>query len=198
MRYLIMISFAIAIWTNADIAWGKVNCNIHKTYCAIVKLKPKINKTFAMKLSNEIYKASKLYKLDPYRLVAIARQESYFKMSARNKHTKSHKTITCNEWEVCTNVVTTTVTTSDFGLFQFHISTMRTHDLDITKVMTDMPFTVNFAAKLLAHKMKICEKLWPNTSWACYNSANPEAHQAYVKAVNRWYLGNKNDPNKDK
>lgn len=179
----------IGIMFFASTAYGKVNCNIHKLYCAIVKLKPKINKKFAMKLSNSIYKASKKHKVDPYRAIAIMRQESSINMNARNTGSKSKSHKECDEWEKCTIVKTTTTKTTDFGLFQFHIKTMQIHDLDIKQVMTDMNFTVDFAIAMIAGKIRMCSKLWPDTPWACYNSATNIKHQAYVKLVNKYYLG---------
>lgn len=189
MRILLIISAMLF----TSISYGKDNCNTHKLYCAIVKLRPGINKTFAMKLSNSIYKASKKHKVDPYRAIAIMRQESSINMDARNKSTKAKSHKECDEWERCTIVKTTTTETTDFGLFQFHIRTMQRHDLDVKQVMTDMDFTVNFAIAMIARKVKMCNKLWPETSWACYNSATDGKHQAYVNLVNRYYLGNTND-----
>lgn len=185
MKVFILISMMFF----ASTAYGKMNCNKHKLYCTIVKLKPKINKTFAMKLSNAIYKATKKYKVDPFRAIAIMRQESSINMNARNigSKTKSHKE--CDEWERCVTVKTIITKTTDFGLFQFHIKTMTIHGLSIKRVMTDINFTVDFAIAMIARKIKNCSKLWPNTPWACYNSATNIKHQAYVKLVNQYYLG---------
>ena len=189
MRALILIG----IMFFASTGYSKTNCNVHKLYCAIVKLKPKINKKFAMKLSNVIYKASKKHKVDPYRAIAIMRQESGINMNARNVGTKAKSHRECDEWERCVIVKTTTTETTDFGLFQFHIKTMQRHDLNIKKVMTSMDFTVNFAIAMIARKIKMCSKLWPDTPWACYNSATNIKHQAYTELVNKYYLGVRND-----
>jgi len=182
----------IGVMFFASTGYSKTNCNIHKLYCAIVKLRPKINKTFAMKLSNAVYKAAKKHKVDPYRAIAIMRQESSINMNARNVGSKAKSHKECDEWERCVIIKTITTETTDFGLFQFHIRTMQRHNLDIKRVMTDMNFTVNFAIKMIARKIRNCSKLWPETSWACYNSATNIKHQAYVKLVNKYYLGTNN------
>lgn len=174
-------------------AYGKVNCNKHKLYCTIVKLNPRINKTFAMKLSNIIYRAAKKHKVDPYRAIAIMRQESGININARNSSTDTISHKECDEWETCVIVKTITTKTTDFGLFQFHIDTMKRANLDIRQVMTDLDFTVNFAIKMIADKIKMCSRIWPETPWACYNSATEGKHQTYVKLVNQYYLGEQDD-----
>jgi len=166
-----------------------IDCKRHRAYCAIVKLKPKINKHFAMQLSNHIYHASRKYNVDMYRVIAIMRQESGIRMNARNYSEAQEKTRVCDKWEKCTTVIVKIKETTDFGLFQFHIDTMKHNKLNIKRVMTDMPFTVNFAVKYLANKIKMCSRTWPKTSWACYNSGNSGPHKQYVKDVNRYYLG---------
>lgn len=183
----------ISIMLFASTAYGKVDCKRHKLYCVIIKLNKSINKKFAMDLSNSIYKASRKHKVDPYRAIAIMRQESGIQLNARNITTTTNSHKECDEWESCTTVNTVTVKTTDFGLFQFHIATMKRADLDIDRVMTDMDFTVNFAIALLAKKIKTCSRKWPETPWACYNSATPEHHVEYVRLVNRYYLGETNN-----
>jgi hypothetical protein len=116
-------------------------------------------------------------------------QESGINMDARNtrSRTKTHKE--CDEWEKCIVTKTITSETSDFGLFQFHIFTMQHHKLNIRRVMTDMDFTVDFAIKMIRDKIRACSRKWPETPWGCYNSATDGKHQAYVRLVNRYYLG---------
>ena len=190
MKALVLTIMATMFMLSSGVAWGKVDCNRHKLYCTIVKLKPKINKAFAMRLSNAIYKYSKQYNVDPYRAIAIMTQESGINMDARNtrSRTKTHKE--CDAWEKCTITKITTSETSDFGLFQFHINTMKHFDLDVRRVMTDMDFTTHFAIKMIRDKIRACSKKWPDTPWACYNSATEGKHQTYVKLVNRYYMGN--------
>lgn len=182
--FTLLLSSATAYCNSAP-----YNCNRHKLYCTIVKLKPKINKDFAMQLSNAIYKSSNKYNVDPFRIIAIMRQESGINMNARNTQTvtKTHKE--CDEWERCITTTTTNKQTTDFGLFQFHIKTMQRHKLNINRVMTDMNFTVDFAVNMISRKIKMCSKIWPQTPWACYNTATNKLHQKYVKHVNRYYLG---------
>ena len=184
MRYL-MVLFALFMSIEA---LAKVNCKRHKIYCAIVELRPKIDKRFAMKLSNEIYRAAKRHKVkDTMRIVAIMRQESGINMDARNRSEKTRTHTECDKWEKCTTVKTTIKETTDWGLFQFHKRTMINNNLDIHMVMTDVRFTVDFAVRHLVGKIKACRKKWSETSWACYNSANSPHHEEYIQLVDRYY-----------
>lgn len=184
MKYLFL---ALALLLSTE-AYSKVNCKRHKIYCAIVKLRPSINKKFAMKLSNEIYRSARKHKVkDTMRIVAIMRQESGIKMDARNRSTETKTHTECDEWERCVTTKTIITETTDFGLFQFHINTMQNNNLEIEQVMTDMKFTVNFAIKYLAGKIRMCRRIWKKTPWACYNSANPGKHEEYVRLVDRYY-----------
>lgn len=188
----LFISFIIALsLMGPALALGNVDCKHHEIYCAILKLNPQINKTFAMKLSDEIYNKSIKYNVDKYRIIAIMQQESNMQMDARNISTTTTSHKECNEWEECVTVETTISKTTDFGLFQFHINTMKRHNLNIYRVMTDMPFVVDFAVKMIARKINTCKTKWPKTPWACYNSASDDHHKKYVELVNRYYLGNR-------
>jgi hypothetical protein len=189
MRYILWILIQTIIYTiNAS-----PNCKIHPIYCSIIKLNPSIDKSWAMDISNLIYKESKYENVDPFIVVAIMMQESTMKINAINKVTKEIITTNCNEWHDCVTTITKTVKATDYGLFQFHRSTMENHNLDVEQVLSDWKFTTSFAIKLIAKKEKICKHKYPDTSYACYHSATVEKHKEYVKLVQRYYLGPKKE-----
>lgn len=188
-RVIFMIILALLLLFDADIAWGKrINCSLHKIYCAIVELRPNIDKDFAMQLSNVIHVESKKYRVDPYRVVAIMYQESGIVTHALNKKYDKRVIKECDDNLDCVTTIVETSTVTDYGLFQFHRRTMEIHDLDVHTVMNNWRFTVRFAIQMIADKIRMCKRLWPTTAWACYNSATPGKHEEYVEDVNRWYL----------
>jgi len=192
LRLIVFMVIIIIIgFLFSTVAWGNINCEQHPTYCAIIKLNPKINKAFAMELSNEIYRKSIEYNVDKYRVIAIMQQESNTQMDAYNTKTTSTVHKECDEWKTCVITEVTVRKITDFGLFQFHINTVKRHNLDVQRIMTDMPFVVDFAVKMIAKKINMCKDKWPKTPWACYNSATKGPHEKYVKLVNRYYLGKK-------
>lgn len=167
-----------------------VNCKIHKLFCTIVGLNPSLDKAFAMKLSNAVYKASKRHGTDPYRSIAIAMQESSLRMVNRtSKEVKTNKR--CDEYETCRVTVTTTTAITDVGIFQFNTATVKKLSLDMKRLLTDVNYAANQHVMFLVKKIQMCKKIYPKTAWACYHSATPEYHKKYIKAVNRYYHGSK-------
>ena len=73
MKYLLTLIILFSTISNAK----EINCNIHKIYCDMKKLRPGMDNNFAMGISNSIYRWSKYYGFDAKRSVAIMMQESY-------------------------------------------------------------------------------------------------------------------------
>lgn len=170
-------------------AEAKIDCNKHRLFCSIKKIRPDIDSAYAMQLSNYIHRASLLYKVDGFRVIAIMAQESSINPNARNIKTTTTTHKECDERERCVTTVTTISETTDFGLFQFNIFTMKHYNLNIERIMTDTQFVVDFAVKMIADKISLCKKKYPKTAWACYHSATPERHKEYVNLVNAFYYG---------
>ena len=96
IAFVLMFSFSGAAMAGANAQF----CKRNSIYCAIVKLKPTIDKKFAMDLSNSIYKYSRRNNVDPYRVVAIAMQESSLSPVVRYETVNVRKTI-CAKDRVC-------------------------------------------------------------------------------------------------
>jgi hypothetical protein len=169
-------------------AFAKINCEEHQVYCHIVKNKPAIDKSYAMKLSNVIYRKAKQFKLDPILFSAIIAQESSYRLEAKNC-TKGYvtypnrpedrppkkKVLFYKFQTVC----------SDFGLSQIHYKTADRYDFDMHKLYTDLNYSVESGMIVLKDFKKRYakkEKYW----WTRYNSSTPQKRELYRKLVERY------------
>ena len=152
-----------------------VDCDRHKIYCKIVKLKPSINKSFAMEASNHIYAASRHYKTDPMITVAIAMQESSWRNVDR------YETVLTKKGEYVRGV-------SDIGVTQFHVNTVKNLGLDTQRLRTDLNYHIWEHTKLLKRKMRVCKSkgLAKGREWSCYHSYSPALNKHYAKLVGRF------------
>ena len=180
MKTLVLLTFLFA-----PSAFAKVNCDTHKIYCNIVEVNPKVDKTFAMTLSNNLYKYSKRYGTDPLISVAIAMQESSIRNVMRRdavyvkEDGSIHKGI------------------SDIGVFQIHVNTVenfrRDHgwDIDIDRLIVDVDYQVYWHIRLLKHKVNTCKKLRSKlkvkkgNEWSCYHSYTFSKRKKYLNDVSR-------------
>jgi len=175
MKYILLSIILISglSWAN-NIA---SKCDKHPLYCSILKANPKINKKYAMKLSNVIWKTGVRYNIDRFLIVAIFAQESMFKLNAQNctygllKRSKK-------EALVCT----------DFGIGQIHYMNVKRQNIDVDRLLTDMIYSVDVSVRMLAnfkrrHGNK--EKEW----WTRYNTSTPSKRRLYKKLVCRYYNG---------
>lgn len=162
----------------------KAACRTHKVYCHILKLRPKIDKNWALQFSNLLYRYGKRYKMDPMRSLAIAMQET----SLKNKN-RAQKIIVfkkkCKEGK-CENSFETVEGFSDLSIFQFHVETIKYFDIDPIKLTNSLEYAVDTHYKILKYKQNICADLQKN-AWACYHSKTPKYQKKYIKMVNRWY-----------
>lgn len=183
MKLLGTIIIAVAaLW--AAPAFSKTNCNIHKIYCKIVELQPRIDKDFAMKVSNMIHKNASRYGLDPMLSVAILNQESSF----RNINTfRIEKTVTqsCDE-STCVKKVIEEHEVVDMGIAQINITTALDFDLDIERLFKlDTAYAIDAHFIILNAKIEMCDHLG-DEAWSCYHSATPKHRLKYVKMVSRF------------
>jgi len=161
----------LLILSNAcQIAYSKSNstndCERHPVKCAIKTLQPSIGNGESYLLSNLIVKYSKKHNVDPYRIVAIAMQESSLKNV--NKISKE-------------GIIT------DVGLFQFHIGTIDMFKLDVRRLQDDVAYAVERACWLLSLKLKECSSLGKD-AWACYHSSSTKHRLKYQELVNKHYI----------
>lgn len=145
---------------------SSTNCEINPLQCSILTLRPDMSGAESLLLSNLIYKYSKKYNVDPYRVIAIAYQESRFKNNeiALNKNG-----------------------TVDVGVFQFNTGTIIYYKLDALKLKTDLNYATEKACFLLREKVKLCEIVHGSAAWSCYNSIVEKHRKRYEMAVDKWY-----------
>jgi hypothetical protein len=166
-------------------AQAKINCDgttKHPLFCEIKRQQPSVEDGFAMELSNLINKYSKIYKVDPYRSIAIIKQESGFIKPVRTQDVL----IKINDkYEIVEGI-------TDLSIFQFNISTIKNYKLDFERLQTDLEYATQQHFKLLKEKINTCSNLG-NDAWSCYHSINDAARLEYVKLVNRWYKNTRKD-----
>lgn len=152
---------------------AKVNCDIHSVYCQIIRNAPKIDKSFALVLSNTIYKASKKYNIDKNLYAAILAQESMYKLN----------TINCTNGLTMTEEVETVCT--DFGISQIHYKTIDRYGFDTDLLIEDLNYSVEAGAKVLSDFKRIYskkEKHW----WSRYNSSNNKKRLEYETRIYKY------------
>ncbi len=188
MNTVVFILFLVMLMTgmvNAPIAWGDIDCNNHKLYCAIIKLRPDMRKDWAMELSNAVYANSKKYGLDPYRSLAIGMQESSLKRINRKQEMVVLKE-NCDENEVCEASYEIVEGYTDISLWQFHVKTIKAHNMDLVRLATDINYSTELHFRLLKQKIKDCAYL-SDEAWTCYHSATEKHRKLYKSLVDVYY-----------
>lgn len=167
----------------------KINCNVHKLYCAIVELQPAINKEFAMELSNVLRRKSIEHNTDPYLSIAIAMQESSLLNINRIVKLEEKSEKVCDEFLRCEKTINKIEYVSDFGLFQFSLRTIHDRQLEVERLLNDIDYMVEEHIIFLKEKIRMCSRMYPTTAWGCWHSADHDRHYDYVTRVNRFYKG---------
>lgn len=157
----------------APAAAYQVNCDKHPIYCEIIKKKPKMNRKFAMHMSNMIYKYSKMYDQDPVISLAVGMQET----SLRQIHRRQNIIIFDEQdnWKIVKGY-------TDLCMFQFHVDTIMKHELDPVKLKNDVEYCVKQHFILMKRKREICSHL-KEDSWVCYHSVNKVPREYYKMLV---------------
>jgi len=184
----LLIIIGLSSWSTS---YAKpVNCSVHKLYCKIVKLRPSINKKWAMRYSNLLYSLGKKYKMDPWRSLAIAMQES----SIQNIHRRQKVIVftkRCRKGR-CSNHYKIVKGYSDLGLYQFHVDTIEQYKIDPFRLKKDLRYVIEMHFRILRNKIKMCRKLKAD-AWTCYHSKTRYYRKQYKKLVNRYYFKNGRD-----
>lgn len=174
---LLIISF---LYKNAQ---AKTNCKTHKVYCKIIKLQPRIDKEYAMKVSNFIYVYAKANNVSPFISVAIINQESSFR-ELHTYHTTNETKSSCDTTS-CHVITTKQKTVADMTLVQINIRTAIANNFDIERLFShDLEYAIKCHFKILVKKMKMCAHL--DHAWACYHSKTPKFKDKYIKMVSRF------------
>lgn len=155
-------------------------CKEHPVFCQIVKNKPKIDKQYAMKLSNLIHKMHLKYKIPSKIFTAILMQESGYSLKAKGKSCGIDK----DNKEKCVY--------SDFGISQIHYKTVDLWDFDLNKLTIDLEYSVEAGAIILADFMKRYKSKDNDGEWFTrYNcgergGTKRDTCQIYKKLVERY------------
>ncbi len=179
MKYL-MIILAMLL---ANQVQAKPNCERHPIYCKIVKLKPSVNHTFAMELSNYIHMYSRRFGTNPDYSIAIAMQES----SIVNRDRMGM--VVTKEGKRVRGI-------SDVGVFQIHVGTVYNlqnvngWNIDFQRLRTDIKYQTYWHTRLLRRKIGVCKakrkrlRVKEGNEWSCYHSYTYKRRQVYLSDVN--------------
>jgi len=136
-------------------------CVKNPIYCQILKNNPKIDKAYALKLSNIIHHMAKLYNINPTKYAAILAQESMYKLNAVNNESK------------------------DYGISQINHNTAKAYGFNIGLLTSDVEYSIKAGAIVLSdikraygHKEK--------SYWTRYNSSKPDKREKYQLLVSRF------------
>lgn len=178
---MLMISWP-CFSSNIDVS--TLTCTDNRLYCHILQLRPNIDKEWAYKFSNLLYKYAKKFKMDPMRSLAIAMQET----SLKNQH-RTRKVLVfydqCNK-DKCIKAYREVEGASDLSVFQFHVNTIKEFNIDPIQLNYSLEYAVKTHFELLKYKEEHCAFLKEN-AWACYHSKTPKYQKQYIEMVNRWY-----------
>ena len=142
-------------------------------YLQILKNKPSIEKSKAVKLSQLIHLNSKLYGLNPRIFTAILMQESSYRLAATN--CRVGLDLSNSTRKVCT----------DFGIGQIYHTTVTAFGMDVNRLTTDLEYSVEAAAIVLAD----FDRMYGHKEsdyWTRYNTSKPSLRKAYKERVKRW------------
>lgn len=127
----------------------------------ILKNQPNLDSNYVLRLSNAILDASIKYKVNPYKLSAILRQESGYKLNIINKATK------------------------DYSIGQINERTIKAFNMDKQRLLTDLTYSVNMSAFVLADFQRMYGHK-EQDFWTRYNSSNPIKRNTYKMMVARF------------
>jgi hypothetical protein len=180
----IINTFVISIVIMFSAKVYAVNCEQNPLYCKILSLQPALDKTWAMEFSNLVGKAAKRYNLDPYRIVAIANQESGLKNIDRCTNViifneKNEQNHGLKEFSIKTAC-------ADIGIFQINVATIQEYEFDIWKLKESVSYQIESHCKVLRDKIKMCKSLGEN-AWTCYHSKTKDLREEYQRLVDRFY-----------
>lgn len=186
------------------------DCSKHPIYCQIVRNSPKINKKYAMRLSNVIYKYTRKYNLDKTIFTAILAQESMYRLDAINCHKGIRwdeafkaKTVGMEVFNKCldkaeigtkefvncvndSHEYTKTTVCSDFGIGQIYYKTVEGYGFELDKLMEDLDYSVKAAAQVL-HDFKKRYGKRESDYWTRYNASSKEKREIYKHLVVRYF-----------
>jgi len=174
LKFMVLILFLnMLIQTFINNKAFAADCSKHPIHCQIVENHPTINKRYARKLSNMIYRAARKHRVPADLFTAILMQESQYKQSAKGCVKGLDEYM--DEVVVC----------SDYGITQINYRTARRYGFDIQRIMDDVEYAINCGAKILfdfKRRYAKIEKHW----WTRYNASSPDKRTIYKHMVERF------------
>lgn len=163
-------------------AFAEVDCSKHKIYCKIKDLKPSMADSKAMSLSNKIYKYSRKHGGDPMLAVAIAMQETGLQDINRKQNIIKFEEKCLNG--ICNKTWSVKRGVTDICMFQFHVNTILTYNMDPIKLNEDIDYCIQWHFKLMNKKKRYCKHL--DKPWGCYHSKTKVLREHYIELVERY------------
>lgn len=154
-------------------------CSKHPVYCQIRKNKPTISKKYAMRISNIIHKMHLKHKIPTKIFTAILNQESGYSLKAKGRK--------CGYTKKGTKECVYT----DYGISQIHWKSVELWKFDLTRLTTDLEYSIEAGAIILADVMKRFEK--KDKEWYTrYNcgfrgSTKRDTCQIYKRLIKRYF-----------
>lgn len=133
----------------------------------IKKNHPNLEESYVREVASVIQTVSKKHNIKPYKIAAIAMQESSYQLDATNCYKVKGK-------ERC-----------DYCMMQINDRTAKNFGFDKERLMTDLNYCVEAGAKVLKDFKRMYGKKeleW----WTRYNSSDDEKRQIYKEKVERW------------
>ncbi len=148
-----------------------------KIYRQIKRNKPDINEQLAKDLSHIISKMSKKHSVPANLYTAILMQESGYDLNAVN--------LSCGIAFAGDKSHTELCVIKDAGISQINYKTINDWKFNTSRLLTDLNYSVEAGAKVLADIKKRYSKNDPEF-WTRYNASSPEKRATYKKLVSRW------------
>ena len=156
------------------ITFANINCKRDKILCHMLRNSPKLDKKYALKVSDIIYKYSKLYKINPFLISAIFSQESRYNNKAINYTTglsKDFKPVRVG---------------MDYAIGQINFRTAIRYDIQIEHLTDNLEYSIQSAIKILSGFKKRygkTDQFW----WTRYNASSRHHREKYKEDVLRWF-----------
>lgn len=199
------LKLLILLWPLVSLA--KVDQAKNPIYAQIVTNKPSINKDYAFKLSNLIYKYSKLYSFDSNIFTAILAQESMYKLEAKacskgvrllsleeihffNSLCESYLDDSKpEEYKNCVKGIEDVAVDKvcqDFGIGQVNYKTARSYGFELNKLTTDLEYSIKASGKIFADISKMYKKREPQDYYTRYNAGNKAKRLIYKNRIKKY------------
>jgi hypothetical protein len=175
MRFILVFLFFLSNSYALDI-----NVSKNPIYQAILVLNPSLPKKEALKYSDIIYKYSKMYEVDPFLVVSIARQESRLNLDTVREVVFEEIFFDNNSKKFIKKIELT-----DFCMMQINKANVISKKLDPDKLLKDPDYCIHEGFKILNFFKKFAnsDDFW----WTRYNSSINDHREIYKNYVLNHY-----------